>query len=242
MGKKSSGGLGVVIAVLALAQRLGGYQNKPLAILLVVAASLSFAWLIWLWAQDAIVSWRGRSSARNLGANRAGLVYRGIGSNRGSWSRGSGMCVPCMVQVGNSQPEEEITLNNVTARIEYIHARDRFTIREALWITVRRDQTGLNVSTEQGQRIFLAANETQCFMLFLEQDRHYWISDNLIDVEKELQPGKWTAQLSVTADNGKPLKGKISFTVVPGPDRKLVFKEPAFSPGLGWLRRVLAIR
>ena len=46
MGKRTSGGGGMVIAISALAQRLGNYENKALAVVLLIAASALFAWLV----------------------------------------------------------------------------------------------------------------------------------------------------------------------------------------------------
>jgi hypothetical protein len=44
MGKVTTGGASLTFAVLALAQRLGNYENKPLAVILVVGACGSFIW------------------------------------------------------------------------------------------------------------------------------------------------------------------------------------------------------
>jgi hypothetical protein len=129
------------------------------------------------------------------------LSYEGISASRGSWTFGAGMCVPTMVQVRNVQPEEEITANNVVAEIEYIHKRDRFTVSPVLWISSRNDPSGQNTIVEITNKLFLAANEAQSFILFLEHDRHYLVSSDLIHSLKDLQPGKWIANISVTAVN-----------------------------------------
>ena len=44
MGKATSGGASIVFAVLALSQRLGNYENKPLAIILAIGACGSLIW------------------------------------------------------------------------------------------------------------------------------------------------------------------------------------------------------
>jgi hypothetical protein len=57
MGKTRVGSLGVIVAVLALAQRLAQYENRPLAIALAAIATAAFVWLIVLWIRDGI-AWR----------------------------------------------------------------------------------------------------------------------------------------------------------------------------------------
>ena len=52
MSKNYAGWIGVVLALLALAQRLGNYEDKPLAIVLVVGAALSFTILAIIWIRD----------------------------------------------------------------------------------------------------------------------------------------------------------------------------------------------
>jgi len=54
MGKIRVGALGVVVALIALAQRLGHYENPPLAVALVIVAGIAFAWLVGLWVSDSI--------------------------------------------------------------------------------------------------------------------------------------------------------------------------------------------
>jgi len=52
MGKRSTGGIAVAIAIMAVAQRLANYGNKPLALALAVGAGIFLLWFAVLWAKD----------------------------------------------------------------------------------------------------------------------------------------------------------------------------------------------
>jgi hypothetical protein len=52
--KRNSGGIALIVATLALAQRLGGYENKPLAICLVIIAGAALFWFAGLWIRDGL--------------------------------------------------------------------------------------------------------------------------------------------------------------------------------------------
>jgi hypothetical protein len=54
MGKTSAGGVSLVCAVLALSQRLGNYENRPLAIILAVGASFSLLWFASQLMRDSV--------------------------------------------------------------------------------------------------------------------------------------------------------------------------------------------
>jgi hypothetical protein len=54
MGKRSTGGIAVAIAIMAVAQRLANYENKPLAIVLAVGAGIFLLWFTGLWAKDVL--------------------------------------------------------------------------------------------------------------------------------------------------------------------------------------------
>jgi hypothetical protein len=53
--------LSVPIAIFALAQRLGNYENKLLALCLTATAAALFVWLFALIARDAVAWWRKRN-------------------------------------------------------------------------------------------------------------------------------------------------------------------------------------
>lgn len=63
MDKKYSGGCGMALVILALAQRLGGYENKPLAVVLVAMAGLFICALSVSAVNDLRLWWRKRQSA-----------------------------------------------------------------------------------------------------------------------------------------------------------------------------------
>jgi len=42
----------LIIALLALAQKVGNYENKPLAITLLILAASAFLWLIISWVRE----------------------------------------------------------------------------------------------------------------------------------------------------------------------------------------------
>jgi hypothetical protein len=53
MGDKKKGlSGGTILAVLAIAQKLGNYENKRLAIGLVIGASLAFLWALIVWVRE----------------------------------------------------------------------------------------------------------------------------------------------------------------------------------------------
>ena len=56
MIKITAGGLAVILAALALAQQLSGYQNTPVAAVLVILAVCALIWFLALWLRDGI-SW-----------------------------------------------------------------------------------------------------------------------------------------------------------------------------------------
>jgi hypothetical protein len=60
MDKKYSGGITMALAILALAQRLGGYENRPLAVVLVIFAGLFVCFLGVRAANDFRLSWQKR--------------------------------------------------------------------------------------------------------------------------------------------------------------------------------------
>src|ERR1017187_5652392 len=60
MGKGTAGTLGLILAVFVLAQRLSGYQNTPLAVVLTILAGSALAWFAVLWVRDWISRLRAR--------------------------------------------------------------------------------------------------------------------------------------------------------------------------------------
>jgi hypothetical protein len=149
--------------------------------------------------------------------------------NLGGWSVvGVGDCTPQFFRVKNVQVDVENTANNVTARIEYRHASgDFFSLPEALWV-VRRT-SGKDISQSYAKRVFLAGNEEQSFVLFLaDTGGPLVVSEDFQSPLRQLQVGKWTARVTVTADNCTPLEGEVGFTLLPG--FRLHYDSPAFRP------------
>ena len=68
--KRNSGGLALTVATLAFAQRLGGYENKPLAICLAVVGVGALLWFAVLWIADGL-SWIRGLSRRDALATQA---------------------------------------------------------------------------------------------------------------------------------------------------------------------------
>jgi hypothetical protein len=55
MGNRTAGALGVIVAGFAVAQKLGNWENKPLATILLFVASIALVW--WLWPPTK-VGWK----------------------------------------------------------------------------------------------------------------------------------------------------------------------------------------
>jgi hypothetical protein len=64
--------VGVIVALFALAQRLGGYENKPVAVSLALVAAFAFAWLIGLWIRDRFTRAMNRNQAQDADPNSGG--------------------------------------------------------------------------------------------------------------------------------------------------------------------------
>jgi hypothetical protein len=156
------------------------------------------------------------------------LSYQGI-TNAQPWSVSRmGVCVPQVVRIKNTQISVENTANNVVARIEYLHASgDRFVIKEAPWIEVKSDRTGRNEITRQCSTVFLRGDEEQSVVfLLVDKDRRLMTSADMLNPLKELPVGYCTAKITVSADNCRPLRGEIGFTLLP--EGRLVYDRPAF--------------
>src|ERR1039458_7570406 len=82
MDKKYSGGLGMSLATFALAQRLGAYENKPIAVVLVILAGVFMCILAVSGVKD-ILSWRAnRQGGSRIIYDRRLLPERSTGPQR----------------------------------------------------------------------------------------------------------------------------------------------------------------
>jgi hypothetical protein len=76
MGKLSAGGISVIVAALALSQKIGNYENKPLAIVLAVIAVLFLLWFGIQAARDGFIKLR--TARSNSDASTKRKVYGGF--------------------------------------------------------------------------------------------------------------------------------------------------------------------
>ncbi len=76
MGKQYTGWLALTVAIVALGQKLGGYENKRLAIILIATGSLLFAAFLCFLSHDAFRWWRERRTRSCVRAYFTGSLGR----------------------------------------------------------------------------------------------------------------------------------------------------------------------
>jgi hypothetical protein len=125
-----------------------------------------------------------------------------------------------LMNIRNSQDAVETTANSVVARLEYRHASgDTFVAQRALWLTAGK------AGPELVDAVFLGP-QVVGRMAFLAMTRERELFALVGGQARKVQPGQWTIQVSVTADNCQPLSGQIGFTWFPG--KAFFYTRPAF--------------
>ena len=145
------------------------------------------------------------------------LSYKGIESG-GDYALSEGVHNIQAMKVKNTQLSVENDANNVRAKIEYVHAGgDRFTVPEARWV-----ERGLAET-----KVFLPGGETRQLVISLvASNGSVVVSEDMHTTLRELKLGDWSAHVTITADNAKPLRGEARFTVLR--DGRFEYANPAF--------------
>jgi hypothetical protein len=148
----------------------------------------------------------------------AALVFDGFGP----WKSGFSFGVPLGVQdlsvvtVRNNQLASAKEIHNVRARIEYLHdGKSTFAIERATWWSEQVTDQGTYRKLHRAAGVDLKANESQPFPVFM-QGRTTKYPQSAVDNDSEthdLDLGRWTAKITVTADFCDPIYGEIEFTV-----------------------------
>jgi hypothetical protein len=166
------GGLGLIVGLLAIAQRLGGWEHKPLARVLGITCAVLFAGWLFLflpkWIASTLtalvfivvaffaVTWirQGKELGQTAKPHidNSGLAPILMIQGTGNISLGVGAAdspfgvgsrlTAYVLGIQNAQMDAQRIARNVRARLEYQHAEDRFVREQATWI-IKGDQLHL---------------------------------------------------------------------------------------------------
>jgi hypothetical protein len=237
--------LGVILGILAFAQRLGGWEHKRIGAMLGYVAAIGgvfwafsfrskpLAWLITA-AIVAFVIWVKKTSLLPLSLALSIFKNRGKQTGpvlqfHGSRNWGNRLVIPpapvqslWCIWVKNSQTKKQTVAHNVKSQIEYRDhdGADSQTVRDVLWIE-DRFLNGKPQGSFESHSVDLSMDEDCCFIFALEGPDHPIPFGALSErpngtrVATGLGLGSWKARILVTADNCKPLKGEIDFDILP---------------------------
>ena len=121
-----------------------------------------------------------------------------------------------VVNVKNNQLASAKEIHNVRARIEYLlSGRPTFVVDKATWWSERTTEEGRLRETRRVSSVDLRANESQAFPVFMQGPSMRY-PQSAVESEShshDLELGRWTAKITVTADFCDPIYGEIEFTV-----------------------------
>jgi hypothetical protein len=230
------GGLALIAGLLAFAQRLGGWEHKPLARCIGMLSAGLFVWWCFLFVPYPLsfivsvfplglvivfaVKWiRGSAVSRaktSLSRDR-GLVFAGwLGASHAvllpvHWPTETEKAN--WVSIRNSRAIPSVDAKNVTVHLEFINSQKtkRLIVPEAVWWEIGGMTPKENERVSHAQHsVDISGGDDQAFLLFSEDREGRGIPYK--DANEPLEPlskDRWEISLLVTSDNIEGFEGMI---------------------------------
>jgi len=155
------------------------------------------------------------------------LTYENIDGSEGYCAVGGMLLLLQLMNIRNTECDVETTANNVVARLEYIHAGgDRFVVKQALWLTKAEERDTLSPPEPLTSAKFIGTNSAGHLAFLAETQDRVFLAPLSTTQVRELNPGRWTIKVFITADNCDPLAGEIGLVVFP--NKRFEYDRPAF--------------